>query len=117
MTKMPNGERAWISPAKLTGYLLSEEHPEGSSKAAFLRRFGFDTRRPELLEHALLEAAREGVVMSERAGEHGVKYEVVAPLRTPDGRHPHVITIWIMEEDIPRFVSLNPSKRRITDDS
>lgn len=114
---LPNAERAWISPLKLNGYLLSAEHPEGSSKAKFLGRFGFDARRPDLLERALLQSANEGEVVSETATEHGVKYEVLAALAAPDGRHPRVVTIWIIEGDVPRFVSLNPSKRRIADDS
>ena len=117
MEKMPNGDRAWISPMKLTGYLLSEEHPEGSSKARFLKRFGFEARPPKVLEEALLESAREGEVVLEQSTEHGVKYEVVGPLRAPDGRRPRVVTVWIVEDDIPRFVSLNPSRRRVADDS
>lgn len=114
---MPNAERARISPLKLNGYLLSAGHPEGSSKAKFLGRFGFDARRPEVLEKALLRGAREGEVISQTATEHGVKYELLTTLAAPDGRSPRVVTIWIIEGNIPRFVSLNPSKRRIVDDS
>lgn len=34
--KLPNGERAFVPPEKLAGYLLSETHPTGQSKARFI---------------------------------------------------------------------------------
>jgi hypothetical protein len=103
-----------VPERKITGYLLAEDHPEGWSKAAFLARFGFTFEAWPVLEVALLSHARDGRVLRKLSSPYGRKYEVEGPLVAPDGRRPRVITVWLIEagEARPRFVSLNPSKRR-----
>ena len=93
--------------------LLRPDHPEGESKADFLGRFGFGPERWAVLEAALLRHAREGEVVHEERTPYGTKYEVEGTLRSPDGRHPRVLTVWLVEadEERPRFVTLNPSRR------
>ncbi len=39
---LPNCERAWVMPEKITEYLLSMTHRRGRQKAGFFLRFGFD---------------------------------------------------------------------------
>ena len=53
--KLPNWEKAYIQPQKLTGYLLSETHSVGRSKAKLLRAFGFNEKTAKMLEQVLLE--------------------------------------------------------------
>jgi hypothetical protein len=40
--KLPNNEYAYIPPAKLLDYLLSETHSVGKSKSKYLRSSGFN---------------------------------------------------------------------------
>jgi hypothetical protein len=48
--ELPNREQAFIQPAKLTEYLLSETHPVGKSKAKFFRYWGFNEETVSFLE-------------------------------------------------------------------
>jgi N-acetylglutamate synthase-like GNAT family acetyltransferase len=57
--KLPNAERVFVPPNKLTEYLLSTTHPSGRSKAAFFARFGFSRSRGETLSDALRSHARD----------------------------------------------------------
>jgi hypothetical protein len=54
---LPNRATAFIQPQKLTGYLLSETHEIGQSKAKLLRTFGFNDNNVELLQQELLKIA------------------------------------------------------------
>ena len=47
--KLPRARRARVDEGKVAGYLLSKDHPDGRSKAAFFGRFGFTAARWELL--------------------------------------------------------------------
>ncbi|HET7088347.1 MAG TPA: hypothetical protein VFL17_06825 [Anaerolineae bacterium] len=40
--KLPNRERAVISPSKLIEYLLNVEHERGGTKARLLAEFGYN---------------------------------------------------------------------------
>lgn len=112
MVRLPNATLAVVPERKITAYLLRPDHPEGGSKADFLGRFGFDPDRWAVLEAALLRHGREGEVVREERNAYGTKYEVEGALRSPDGRRPRVLTVWLIEadEEGPRFVTLNPSR-------
>jgi hypothetical protein len=61
---LPNADHATVDRAKLEGYLLSFEHPQGRGKALFFARFGYwranwETLRRALLQQALTEEATE----------------------------------------------------------
>jgi hypothetical protein len=105
--KLPNGENAYISPSKLTGYLLSETHSVGKAKAGFFRVVGFDEAQVEMLERGLLAIARSEEVQEVITSLHGTKYVVEGALETPTGRSVQVRTVWIVELDQnrPRFVT------------
>lgn len=40
---LPNAEKAVVPRAKIVGYLLSNTHPSGKSKAEFFSSFGFSS--------------------------------------------------------------------------
>ena len=109
--KLPNGERAFISPEKLTGYLLSDTHPSGYAKARFFRSLGFTAANAELLAAQLLAVAQttDGAVLS--SSSHGQKYSLMGTIVAPNGRHALVQTVWIIESDDerPRFVTAYPA--------
>ena len=60
--QLPNKAKAYIPRRKLMGYLLSETHAVGKSKAKYFRSLGFNETTIGELEHGLLEIARTGQV-------------------------------------------------------
>lgn len=62
---LPNRENAYIPPAKLKDYLLSETHIDARSKARFFHAFGYDEVNVKLLERGLLLIARKQEVQEE----------------------------------------------------
>jgi hypothetical protein len=109
-TKLPNNANAYIQRNKITGYLLSETHAIGKSKAKFFRSLGFDDATAEQLEQELLAIAHAGQVKESVSSPHGTKYVMDGLLRTPHGVTVHLWTIWIIDagEENPRFVTAYP---------
>jgi len=107
---LPNAENAYFPLSKITRYLLSETHSVGRAKARFFRALGFNERHPELLQEALLEVAREGLVRGILETPYVSKYVVDGQLRTPKGELVWIRTIWIVEagQDQPRLVTAYP---------
>jgi hypothetical protein len=108
---LPNSDKAYIPSQKLKGYLLSEAHGVGRSKAKFFRSLGFDESNVALFEQNLLEIARTGTMVEIVTTQHGKKYVVDGTLEAPGGRTVTIRTIWIIEVDTdePRFVTAYPS--------
>jgi hypothetical protein len=114
---IPGFERAMISPAKLSEYLLDAAHKVGAPKFKFLRSFGFSVERPEELEAALLEHGLSGGgAVTTKVTRFGLRYEVDGRLRTPSGRTPLVRTVWQEHADAPhlRFVTLVPNRSKMS---
>jgi hypothetical protein len=110
METEPNSDRAIIDPSKVARYLLSGTHPIGWAKAQFFKRFGFREDNPSELSTSLLAHVRDNAVAKTEASAFGTKYRVDGPLASPDGRNPHVSTIWIIAEDeaVPSFITAFP---------
>jgi hypothetical protein len=108
--KLPNAEHAFISVRKLDGYLLSEAHPAGQSKAEFFRAIGFSRTDADTLRAGLVAIAQGQEVTETASSSHGTKYVVDGWLSSPTGRMVEVRTVWIMNpgEDIPRLVTAYP---------
>jgi hypothetical protein len=110
MPTLPNAERAYVAPEKITRYLLDEGHPVGGPKARFLQRFGFDIAAPDVLEKALLLHATLDSILVLPPDIHGTRYVISGPMPCPDGRLPTVKSVWIIGPGytVPRFVTLMP---------
>ena len=108
MPRLPNAYQAIVEPRKITHYLLSDTHPVGGPKSIFLKSFGFDIQKPELLARALLHhvAAFDAAVL--QSSPFGAKYAVRGPLLAPDGRSPIVKTVWIIDTGRSVPASLQP---------
>lgn len=108
--RLPNAENAWVDQSKLSGYLLSEAHPVGRSKARFFRGVGFHEENVATLEQALLEIARTEEVAATITSAHGVKYVIDGSVVAPSGRGVRLRTVWIVDagRDRPRFVTAYP---------
>ena len=111
--KLPNAENSRVEPAKITGYLLADEHPKGGSKARFLVKFGFNRAQWQVLERALLAQAANHDVTAIDETQHGLMYVINGAIETPDGRNPQIRTVWIIRygDDSPRFVRARPLGR------
>lgn len=110
--KLPNQDKVYISPEKLTDYLLSETHSVGKSKAKFLRSVGFNESNVDVLEQCLILIAQSNEVVETTKTSHGTKFVIDGEIKTPIDVTAKLRTIWIIDagEDIPRFVTAYPDK-------
>lgn len=110
LMKLPYGEKAYIPKEKLTGYLLSETHPVGRSKARFFRELGFNQSNIGELTKALLKIAMASDVKEKREFEYGINYVIDETIETPSGKSIMVTTIWFAKtaKSKPRFVTAYP---------
>jgi len=110
MRSLPNAESAIIEESKVTGYLLSMDHPYGRHKAEFFQRFGFSTDNWGVLVTALRNHAINQKVVKADDTPFGSKYIIDGPVETPDARNPSIRSVWCIEtnEETPRFVTAYP---------
>ena len=108
--QVPNIDRASVPREKVTDYLLSTEHPVGRHKAHFFVRFGFSLVEWERLAAALVRHLSSQVVTNVETTAFGMRYVVEGIMPTPDGRSPHVRTVWFVDTgaEAPRFVTAYP---------
>jgi hypothetical protein len=108
--KMPNNEQAFVADNKIDDYLLSDIHIDGKHKAAFFKRFGFDSFEQETFKKSLLDHAKTREVVTTTEDGYGTKYVLECELKTPDERNPCVKSVWIIvnEESDPRLVTAYP---------
>lgn len=108
--KLPNRENAYIPPAKLKAYLLSETHSVGKSKAKLLRSLGFNETNVEPLKQGLLSIALSEDVEDVISSSHGVKYIIEGEIKTLGGGVIKMRTVWIVDkgQERPRFVTAYP---------
>ena len=117
--KLPNYALAYVPEAKITRYLLNEEHPVGVSKAQFFLRFGFTRETWQIFAAALVEHAAVNEIANTIVAEDGVRYAVEGIIRTPDGRNPYIRSTWIIEtgSEIPRLTSAYPVDKDILNET
>ena len=110
--RLPNGEYAILSKAKICDYLLSSTHPIGRFKAAFFSALGYTIDNWERLREDLLELARSGEAFGGRASPYGQTYEVHGTLVGPSGRRADLLTVWIVRSGTmyPQFVTAYPGE-------
>jgi len=108
--KLENCENAYIPPAKLIDYLLSETHSVGKAKAKLLRSVGFDDANVQILKKGLLAIACSQDVAEVITTSHGVKYVIDGDMPTPTGLTIKMRTVWIVDKGHkrPRFVTSYP---------
>jgi hypothetical protein len=84
---------------------------QAAAKAKFFADHGFSETGWPALKGALLNHPMANAASSVTATAFGMKYEVTCSLKTPDGRDPCIISIWIVEppDRDPRFVTAYPN--------
>lgn len=108
--KLPNREKAYVPREKLLGYLLSETHPVGKSKAKFFRKLGFNETNVDKLEQSLLSIARINEVEGIKEIPYGINYIIKGTIKLPKRKSFTVKTVWFIElgKTNPRFVTAIP---------
>jgi hypothetical protein len=104
--KLPNGESAVVSNAKLREYCLNPHHSRGRHKARVFASIDIHQDDSEILREALLTAAREGEARMGDASQYGQRYIVDLELI----RHRKTVNIrslWIVRigENFPRLTT------------
>jgi len=112
--KLPKHEKAIISQSKVVGYLLSDSHRDGRSKAAFFRKYGFSTDSWKELAEALRHHLANNEVTKIEDSPFGTRYVVEGELTAPNGRVLSIRSVWFVatSESIPWFVTAYPLKRK-----
>jgi len=108
--KLPNADKLIVERKKIFDYLLNVEHNIGSAKATFFLKHGFCAEKWEVLANALRSHGQTQEVKNVRETEHGLSYAVEGKLITPDGRNPHIRSVWQMDEGAvaPRLITAYP---------
>ncbi len=112
-TYMPDADRAYVEPRKLTHYLLNPQHPVGSSKAKAFLAMGYTQSFPEQLESALLRHATQPVA-SVIPTRHGELFVIEAYLSSDvtEIRVRFVRSVWLVELGrAPKFITAYPIQR------
>lgn len=73
---LPNADRAIVPERKVTGYLLSETHPDGRGKARFFSAYGFAVPEWQSSAAALRRHGAEHPVADEVDTVFGTRYVV-----------------------------------------
>jgi hypothetical protein len=108
--QLPNSDSAVVPRAKIVGYLLNPQHPDGSSKAKFFESLGFKVEEWQVLAGTLQQIALSYPVVKNVESSHGQKYFIDGAITSPNGGSAQVRTVWIVDqgEDIPRLVTAYP---------
>lgn len=104
---MPNPERAAVDIEKLRNYCLSFEHPRGRHKArVFAAVLGLTADHAEMLQEALLAAARTHDAVPTDQDEYGQRFVIDFDMSGPAGSA-RIHSSWIVRrgEDFARLTS------------
>ena len=105
--KLPGGERAVVDIAKLRDYCLNHQHPRGRHKSrVFASALRLTSADADVLQHALLQAARHGEARQGDRDDYGQRYVIDLKVNGPGG-NASVRSSWIIPqgEDFPRMTS------------
>jgi len=102
-----------VKQSKITGYLLSSEHPEGRHKEQYFKNYGFTRERWEEMELVLKRHFTENDIISEEETGYGIKYVVEGQCACPNGLFILLRTVWMKPkgEDAIYLITAYPCKR------
>jgi uncharacterized protein DUF6883 len=109
--QLPNREHAVIPLDKHIHYLLNTAHKRGGTKARVLTRFGYRADSPRQLDMDIRRYHLNQEVEAMRQTSYGMRYEIRAPLQTPNGRTLMLRTVWQIDDgtDSPHLITLSPA--------
>ena len=103
--KLPNLERAAIDIAKLTGYVLNANHPEGRHKArVFLSALGIGANDARWFADAIRIAVGNADALLQADTEWGTIYRVDVEIKRTE-RCAMVRTAWLCKQEETKLVT------------
>lgn len=103
--KLPNHQSAHIDVAKLTGYVLNPNHPEGRHKARIFRSaLGISAAHASWLAKTMLHAIGNNEASLQAVTEWGTIYRVEIDLLR-DKRCARIRTLWLCGQEQARLVT------------
>jgi len=108
----PDWKSAYVPVRKITGYLLSDSHELGRSKAHFFKSVGYSLDRTDILSRDLKQIAVAHRVVAQIQIQYGTKFVLEGRLFSPNGVVVKVRTVWFVSNAYsrPRFVTAYPLK-------
>lgn len=95
MARLGSVKNCSVAVDKALLYLLHPAHPDGAPKAVFFARFGYTADNLTDFRMAVADHARDNDLLEQTPTGYGMRYVVRCNLRTPDGRNPCIVTVWI----------------------
>lgn len=101
-----------ISEDKLLKYLLSDSQTRSTDKSKLFSLYGFQSENFSLLKNEIISIAERNEIESISENEYGIFYVVSGEIRSPDGKHLLLQTIWhvLDKTKTARFVTAYPKK-------
>ena len=113
MTKpktLPDSDRLIVEKSKLVSYLLNLSHKDGASKAKFFLQRGFKADPWQTFAEALQTHGASRTVTGIENSKHGKKFTVECQIRTPDGKNPCILSVWLQATGkAPRLITAHPN--------
>ncbi len=107
---LPDSDRLLVEKSKLASYLLNLSHKDGASKAKFFLQRGFNADKWEAFAKALQTHGASQTVTGIETTRHGKKFTVECQIKTPDGKDPCILSVWIQATGkAPRLVTAHPN--------
>lgn len=101
-----------IDARKITDYLLNEKSPTGAGKCKFFMGFGFKPEDWPQLQNALISHPLTADLTESQPSPYGEKKVYRCSIRSPDGRHPCILTVWQFRTGEWHFVTAYPWTQR-----
>ena len=108
--KLPGNAEVIVPEDKIIGYLLSDSHPVGKSKAYYFMALGYNKKDFVRLKKDLEAIAATNEVAEVISTPFGAKYIIDGEITGPSGTRKRLRTVWIVEtgKTVPRFVTAYP---------
>ena len=107
---MPGRENALVEDAKISGYLLNLQHPDGKGKANFFLKAGFHLDKIGDFKAFLLNHAMTHQVAKAEQTKFGTKYIIEGEVEMSDSFRFHLRTVWMVtiHSSQPKLITAYP---------
>jgi hypothetical protein len=107
---MPGRENAVVEDAKIAGYLLNLQHPDGKGKANFFLKAGFHLDRIDEFKAFLLSHAMVNQVAKAEQTKFGTKYIIEGEVEMTDPFRFYLRTVWMVaiNSEQPKLITAYP---------
>lgn len=113
---LPNLENAVLPKEKFLDYCLNKEHPQGRDKAvAFDKILGYNKDNYQELIAELKNNLGQYKALKKGVNKYGIRYQVIMPIKGPNGNTASVLTGWIVSfgEENPVLTSVYITKKKV----